>query len=215
MLRTLSPRRISVASSLLLTFCLGLTGCGHSSNVKTQSAGQAQAPGAGPVLIAAGTDFYGRLAQPINSKTSKDGDAFELKQTDTMFHKDPALHGSVIGGHLENVQAAGFSRKPGMTIVFDGITMPDGTKAPINVQLISMKSFGAKSHHLRTIGLMVSGAVAGHMMKGHTGKGGAMLGAAGGYALSQTMKTDINVPAGTVLQVRFKAPVTAGSASGQ
>jgi hypothetical protein len=59
--------------------------------------------------------------------------------------------------------------------------------------------------------MMIGGAVSGHEVAKRTGRRhGALLGAAGGYALSQTLKTDIAVPAGTVLEVRFKAPVTNG-----
>lgn len=206
--------RLASAIAAVMLLQLVLQGCGRSSNVRTQSAGQGQpAAATGPMLIAAGTDFYGKLQQPISSKTSKDGDAFHLQQTDTLTHKNPALHGAVIDGHLENVHAAGPLRKPSMTIVFDDITMPDGTKAPIDVQLLSMKAFNAKSHHLRTIGMMIGGAIAGHETRKHTGKGSGMMGAAGGYVLSQTLKTDISVPAGTVLEVRFKAPVTASATS--
>lgn len=202
------------ATSLFaLALCVSLAACGHSSNVKTESARtsqQAAAPGA-TVVAAAGTRFYGKLSAAINSKSSHDGDTFQLQQTDTMLHKNAALHGTVIEGHLENVHAAGVMRKPSMTLVFDDIVLAGGTKSPVDVQLVSMNAFEAKSHKLRTLGMMVGGAVAGHEMKKHTGKGGGLLGAAGGYALSQSMKTDISVPAGTVLELKFKAPVTTNS----
>ena len=77
------------------------------------------------------------------------------------------------------------------------------------MQLITLQAFSPKTHHLRTIGMMIAGAVAGHVVARRTGRRhGALLGAARGYALSQTLKTDIAVPAGTVLEVRFKSPVT-------
>lgn len=197
-----------------LALVMLLVACGHSSKVQTKSAGAANSvpPGAA-VVVPAGTDFYGKLQQPIGSKSSKDGDTFQLQQTDTMLHKNAALHGTVVDGHVEDVHAAGPMHKPSMTIVFDDITMPDGTKAPVNVQLVSMNKFEAKTHHLRTIGMMIGGAVAGHEAKKHMGHGGSFVGAVGGYALSQALKTDIYVPAGTVLELRFKAPVTAGAAT--
>jgi hypothetical protein len=199
----------------IVIFTALLVACGRSSNVSTTSAGQnAAQPQSGRVVAAAGTIFYGKLQEPISSKTSHDGDRFELQQTDTLMHKAPQLHGAIIEGHLENVQAAGPMRKPGMTVVFDDIVLPDGTKEPVNVQLLSMHAFDAKTHHLRTIGMMIGGALAGHMMRSKTGHGNALLGAAGGYVLSQTLKTDISVPAGSVLQLRFRSPVTqSGSAT--
>lgn len=207
---------MKVAAAVAVTTCIALVGCGRSSNVTTTSAGGPNAPnGSGTVLVAAGTDFYGKLQQAISSKTSHDGDRFQLQETDTLLHKNPSLHGAVIDGHLANVYAAGALHKPGMTIVFDDITMPDGTRAPVNVQLVSLHAFDAKTHHLRTIGMMIGGAIAGHEMRKHTGRGGGMLGAAGGYVLSQGLKTDISVPAGTVLEVKFKSPVVAANNTGQ
>lgn len=197
--------------ALIVLAVLLLAGCAKSAPVTTQSSGSGAATG-GAVIVAANTDFYGRLQQPIGSKTSKDGDKFTLVQTDTFLHKNPALHGAIIEGHLDGVTPAGPMRKPSMTIVFDDIRMPDGTKAPIDVQLVSVNAFEPKTHHLRTIGLMIGGAIAGHEMAKHSGTShGGMMGAAAGYVMSQELKTDIAVPAGTVLELRFKAPVTAGA----
>ena len=199
--------------SLALFLALILAACGHS-NVTTRSS-QPNGPAAssgGPVVVAAGTDFYGKLQQQISTKRSHDGDTFTLVQTDTLFHKNPALHGSTIDGHLENVRPAGTMRNPALTIVFDDIRMADGTKAPVAVRLMSMNKFEPRTHHMRTIGLMIGGAIAGHEASKHTGKGhGATLGAASGYALSQTMKTDIIVPAGTVIEVKFQQPARAAA----
>jgi hypothetical protein len=210
----LARRLAGSASALLLALSLGACG-GHHSNVTTKSAGSNVAGVAGgTVLVAAGTDFYGKLQQPIGTKTSHDGDTFALAQTDTLFHKDPALQGAIVDGHLEDVGSAGPMRNPKLTLVFDDIRMPDGTKAPIVVQLETLKAFEPKTHHLRTLGLMVGGAIAGHVIAKRAGKPlGALTGAAGGYALSQSLKTDISVPAGTLVILKFRAPVTAGSST--
>jgi hypothetical protein len=192
-------------SAFVLSAAIVLAACAKSQPVATQSSGSTATTG-GTVLVAAGTDFYGKLQQPIGTKTSKDGDTFTLVDTDTLFHKNPALQGAVISGHLTGISAAGPMKKPAMTIVFDRIQMPDGTKAPLDVQLVSANAFEPKTHHLRTIGLMIGGAMAGHMANKH----GGLVGAAAGYVLSQELRTDIAVPAGTVIELRFKAPVTSG-----
>lgn len=198
----------SIRVALAVALSLSIVACARSSNVRTESAG-AGAPTSGAVLVAAGTTFYGKLQQEISSKTSHDGDKFTLVEADTLFHKTPALHGAVINGHLENVQPAGLARKPSMTIVFDNMVMPDGTTAPVNVQLMNLHAFDAKSHHLRTIGLMIGGAIAGHAVARHTGRRhGGMLGAAGGYVLSQELKSDVDVKPGTVLELRFLSNAT-------
>ncbi len=205
--RTTIRGTAAVAAAL---FALALSACGHRSDVTTRSAQSPGAPGGGGTqVVAAGTDYYGKLDHAIGTKISHDGDTFALAQTDTFFHKNPALHGAVIDGHVEDVRAAGPMRNPAMTLVFDDIRMPDGTKASADVHLVSMKQFEPRSHRLRTIGLMIGGAVAGHEVAKRTGKKhGGLIGAAGGYALSQTLKTDITVPAGTVIEVKFAQPAT-------
>jgi hypothetical protein len=189
-----------------------LAACGHKA-VTTQSsgAGGAAAP-EGAVVAPAGHRFYGKLDVPIGTKTSHDGDAFTLTQSDTLFHNDPALHGAVIDGHVENVRAAGPMRDPAMTVVFDDIRLPDGTKEPVDVQLISTHEFDPATHHMRTVGMMIGGAIAGHFVAKHTGnRHGVLLGALGGYAGSQALKTDVSVPAGSIVELRFKEPVTSAA----
>lgn len=207
MMRYSIERLLSIAAVAVV-----LGGCSNNAPVTTQSSGGAAGtPPGGTVIAAVGTDFYGKLQQPIGSKISKDGDKFTLVETDTFLHKYPALHGAVVDGHLDNVHAAGPLRKPEMTIVFDDIKLPDGTMAPVDVQLISMGAFEPKTHHLRTIGLMIAGAMAGHAVAKHTGTSHAgLMGAVAGYALSQSLKTDISVPKGTVIELKFKSAVTTG-----
>lgn len=191
---------------------LGLGACAHHSDVSTQSsAANAPAAAGGTVVVTRGTNFYGKLEAPIGTKTSVNGTPFALDETRS---SNPALKGAIIDGHLAGVSAAGPMHDPKMTLVFDDIRMPDGSKDPINVTLVSTHEFNPKTHHLRTIGLMIGGAIAGHEVAKHTGKKhGGLIGAAGGYALSQSLKTDIYVPAGSVVELRFAAPVTSAAAS--
>lgn len=188
-----------------LTAAVLLAACGHRA-VSTQNAGGTNANAGGEVVARAGTMYYGKLDQTIGTKVSHNGDSFTITHTDTFLHKNPALAGDVIDAHVENVRAAGPMRNPAMTIVFDDIRLPDGTKEPVNATIVSWKQFDPKTHHMRTIGMMIGGAVAGHMAH-HNG----MLGAASGYALSQTLKTDVEVPAGTVIELRLNQPVTKAS----
>ncbi len=189
---------------------VALTACGHKSAVTTQNAltSGATAP-AGPVVAAAGTTFYGKLSTELGSKISHLGDQFTITQTDTLLHKDAALHGAAIDGHVAGLTAAGPMKKAAMDLVFDDIRLADGTKEAVDVTLISAGAFDPKSHHLRTIGMMIGGAMAAkHLTHGHS-----MLGAVGGYAASQALKTDIVVKPGTTLELRFNAPVaSSGSA---
>jgi len=193
-------RRYFAAATAVVLLCA----CGHRA-VSAQNAGGTASTVGGEVVARAGTTYYGKLDKAIGTKVSRDGDTFTLAHTDTFLHKNAALAGTVIDGHVENVRAAGPMRNPAMTIVFDDIRLPDGTKEPVNASIVSWKQFDPKTHHLRTIGMMIGGAIAGHMA--HR-KNGGLLGAASGYALSQTLKTDVEVPAGTVVELRLNRPVT-------
>jgi hypothetical protein len=198
---TISKARAALATCAAVLF---LAACGNH-NVTTRSAGAGgQSPG-GATVAAAGAGFSGKLEGPIGSKTSKDGDTFSIDETRA---GSSALKGAVIDGHLEGLQAAGPMRNPKMTIVFDDVRLPDGTKEPVNVRLVNLKAFSPQTHHLRTIGMMITGAMTGHAIAARTGtKHGTLMGAAGGYAVSQSLKTDIVVPAGTVIEVKFLSPV--------
>jgi hypothetical protein len=206
--------------TLLIAFGLAvavvLAGCGKSSNVSSQSAATG-APQAGAVVIVkAGTRFDGRLQQEIATNKSHDGDTFTIAEQDTLFHKDPALHGAVIDGHLENVSAAGLGKKPSLTLVFDDIKMPDGTTAPVNVKILNIGAFDARTHHWRTAGMVLGGALAGHMVAG--AHHGGLAGAAGGYLLSQQMKTNVDVRPGTMIELTFlndAATASSPSSTGQ
>jgi hypothetical protein len=182
----------------VITVLAALCACGRSSNVSTQSAASgAPAASGGSVLVPAGTQFRGKLQNEISTKKSHDGDTFTIVRSD----------GAIIEGHLAGVSAAGLGKKPALTVVFDDVRLPDGQNAPINVQLVNVGAFNAQSHHWRTIGMVLGGGTAGHIAAGK--HHGGLLGAAGGYVLSQQMKTDVDVKPGTVIAVKFVSDAVA------
>ncbi len=201
-------RRLALAPAVLLA-AVSFAACSHSSNVSTASstaASSSAAPGAASatVIVPAGTVFRGKLQQEIGTRIDVNGDRFSIV----------GPHGETVNGHVDNVHKAGLARKPSMTIVFDNVRMADGTIGqPVTVKIENMGIFNAKSHHLRTIGMMIGGAVAGHMATHKVPmKHGALAGAAAGYVLSQEMKTDVDVKKGTTVVLKFTKPVlsTAG-----
>ena len=203
-------KQIVVAAGLAAL--VALVGCGRSSNVTTQSAVTGAPAAGGAVLVKSGTEFRGKLQQEIATNKSHDGDTFTIVQQDTLMHKDPALHGAVVEGHLANVSAAGLGKKPALTIVFDDVRMPNGQTAPIHVQIANVGTFDAKTHHWRTFGMVIGAGIAGHMTAGK--HHGGTLGAAGAYVLSQQMKTNVDVKPGTLVELKFLSDaVSAASAS--
>jgi len=172
-------------------------------------------PAAGTTPVAKKGDIvYGTLQQTLNSKTNHDNDPFQLSQKDSFFHHNPALHGGVIEGHLENVSPAGPTHKATMSIIFDDVKLPDGSTAPFHAQVLSLKDFEPKTHLFRDTAIVVGGAVTGHMLAGKAGmKHGGVAGAAAGFALASTMKSDINVKQGTVVKLKLSEDVVPAAGS--
>lgn len=198
-------KRSFIALILAAVSATSLTACGRSSNVTTASASAGPAASGATVVVVSGTTFRGKLQQEISSKKSHDGDQFSIA----------ASNGETVDGHLENVKAAGLGKKPSMVIVFDDVKMPDGTTAtPVDVRVMNMGVLDAKTHHFRTFGMVVGGAIAGHMAaKAAKAKHGSVAGAAGGYMLSQEMKTDVDVRPGTTVVLKFNKDAYANSST--
>ncbi len=152
------------------------------------------------VLVKNGTQIDAVLNQTLSSKTSHTGDTFTLTEKDTFFHRNPAISGAAIEGHLENVTPAGPTHKATMTIVFDDMKLANGTTVAFPATLKSLSTFEPKTHHIRDLGLIVGAAVAGHMMaKTHHG---GLAGAAAGFALASSLKSDIVVKQGTLVKLK-------------
>lgn len=193
--------------------CLLLSVAACSSNSSSQSSnapagqstGQSMAGGApGTVLAARGVEVDAVVQQELDSAKNHQGDAFTMVEKDTFFHKNPALHGATIEGHVENVSAAKPLHSATMTVVFDDVRLPDGSTAPVHAAILSMGDFQPKGHTLRNIGIVVGSAVAGHMLAKKTGGHmGTLMGAAAGVALASSLKSDIDVKSGTVVRLRL------------
>ena len=165
------------------------------------------------VLVKRGTTVSGALQQTLNSKTSHDGDKFTISQKDTFFNHIPALNGSSVEGHLENVTPAGPTHKATMNLIFDDVKLPDGATVPYVAQLTSLNVVEPKTHHIRDVGLIVGGGVAGHVLASKNGvKHGGLAGAAAGFALASTLKSDINVKKGTIVKMKLTNDVVSGGA---
>jgi hypothetical protein len=155
------------------------------------------------VLAPRGTVVFGTLLQTLSSKSNKNGDTFAMSQKNTWFHHSEALTGATIDGHVENVTPAGPTHKATMSIIFDDVKLADGTLVPLQAKATNLKP---PTHHVRDTGLIMGSAVAGHMLgsRAHV-KHGAMAGAAAGFAIATTMKSDIVVKTGTRVEMKLSA----------
>jgi len=166
----------------------------------------------GGTLAPSGARIQARFDQEISSKTAQNGDKFTMTEHEGVFHKAPAaLRGAKISGHVENVVPASHSHKAAMNVIIDDITLANGTTEPVQAKVTSLKSIEPHTHHIRDVGLVLGGAVAGHMAAGR--HHGGLAGAAGGFALATGLKSNIDVKRGTLVDLKLTAPVVANPAN--
>jgi hypothetical protein len=155
-------------------------------------------------LTKKGAEVDVRVLTPMSSKTSHSGDPFAMTETDLLFVHHPELKGATIEGHIEDVVAAGPTRKASMNVIFDDIKFADGRTEPISVAVKNMSAFEPKTHHVRDMGVIVGSAVVGHVISKRTGHaGGTLGGAAAGFALVSAMKSDITIKPGTIVKLKL------------
>jgi hypothetical protein len=169
------------------------------------------------VLAHKGAQLDGTLNDTLDSGKDQSGKTFTLTEHEGIFVKNPALKGATIDGHIENVSAADGLKmhKASMSIVIDDIKMPDGSViTPVAIGVKSLKELEPKTHHLRDSAVIVGSAVAGHVVSDKTGhKGGTLAGAATGFALVNTMKSNIVLKRGTLIRLRVNQDIVPSTPS--
>lgn len=177
----------------------------------------AMSPAQTTVLAHKGAQLDGTLNDTLDSGKDQSGETFTLTEHEGIFVKNPALKGATIDGHIENVSAADGLKmhKASMSIVIDDIKMPDGSViTPVAIGVKSLKELEPKTHHLRDSAVIVGSAVAGHVVSDKTGhKGGTLAGAATGFALVNTMKSNIVLKRGTLIRLRVNQDIVPSTPS--
>ncbi|MBV8353903.1 MAG: hypothetical protein JO101_01175, partial [Candidatus Eremiobacteraeota bacterium] len=164
------------------------------------------------VLAHRGAQIDGALSATLSSKINHPGDPFTLDAKDTLFHHNGLPKGTVIDGHIVAVTPATATQKATMVLAIDDLALPDGTKAPLNARVVSLKEIEPHKHLLRDSAIIVGGAVAGHFVSKKTHvHGGTIAGAVAGFALVNRMKSDIVVKKGTILKLKAQSDVVASS----
>jgi hypothetical protein len=166
----------------------------------------AAVPAQTTVLAHKGAQLDGTLNDTLDSGKDPNGKTFTLTEHEGFFVKNPALKGATIDGHIENVTPANGMKlqKATMSIVIDDIKMPDGSVVtPVQIGIKSLKELEPKTHKLRDSAVIVGSAVAGHFVSKKTGhSGGTLAGAATGFALVNTMKSNIVLKRGTLIRMK-------------
>ncbi|HTV72931.1 MAG TPA: hypothetical protein VME66_04410 [Candidatus Acidoferrales bacterium] len=149
------------------------------------------------VDLPAGTIISGHVEEDISSKTAEDGEGFRV-ETDS---------GSIIYGHLSQVARANIGRKAHLKLDFDSIRFYDGTKAPIHATVVSVTK-KAQTNYVRAAGTVLGGMIAGNILGKAVGtNAGGAIGLVGGGLLAANTASDIDIPAGSPIQIQLTEPL--------
>lgn len=116
------------------------------------------------------------------------------------------ITGGTLYGHVSAVQAASQGRPGKISFVFTKLITHAGSTYYVDTTVTKMQS-NTKKNTLKEVGGGLAGMLVGNMIGKtifHTGVGG-FLGAAGGFLLAKNNKENVNVPKGSVLQVRVNS----------
>ena len=159
--------------------------------------------------IAVGTELDVRLQTPLNSGTAKVEDRVEATTMVHLYQGDDLLvpAGSVLTGYVAAVDPASRSdRKGSLSINFTRITVSGRTYDAKILVMQALESEGLKGEVGRIGAGSAVGAILGGILGGVKGAiTGILVG--GGGVLVATEGKDVDLPAGTVLRVRFDSAV--------
>jgi len=159
--------------------------------------------------IPVGQELDVRLQSPLSSATAQVEDRFEATTLVDVREGNELLipAGSLVRGVVRSVQKAGrVERKGSMTLSFDQITI-DGRSYPIRATVTqAIESEGIKSEAGKIGTGAGVGAIIGGILGGFKGAlAGILIG--GGGTIAATEGTDVKLEPGTILRIRFDAPL--------
>jgi hypothetical protein len=166
--------------------------------------------GCGPYDVCTGQELDVRLQTTLNSDTAQVEDRFDATTLVPFYNENHELipAGSLLTGVVSAVDRAGrLDRKGSISLAFEKLVVRG-----VTYDIRAMVSQAIESRGMKTeVAKITAGAGMGAMIGGVIGGvGGAIAGMAigGGGILLATEGSDVKVPAGTVLRIRFDAPVT-------
>jgi hypothetical protein len=162
-----------------------------------------------PNEIPVGQEIDVRLQSALSSDTAQVEDRFEATTLVDLYQGDTLLvpAGSQLRGVVSSVEEAGrFDRKGRLTLSFDEITVRGRTHNIRATVVDALESEGIKGE-VGKIGTAAGvGAIIGGLLGGFKGAlAGILIG--GGGTIVATEGKDVELPVGTVLRVRFDAPL--------
>lgn len=164
------------------------------------------------LVLPAGSVIIVRTTAPLASASARTGQTFETTVEESVGIDEYAVipSGSRIRGSVTLVTPATRQQSGVIEVVFDRLTLPDGTTFPIVGRLTSTDSAERRQIESDPDARVV-------LVGGRGGIGGAIAGAGSGKSTNTILAAlggllsegrDVNVPAGTALAVQLDRPVT-------
>jgi len=177
----------------------------------------------GVVCVSEGQSFDVALQSSISSGSLANSDTIASTLVDDWVYNQQLIapRGSVVYGRALDTKKAGMFFADGtMSITFDSILLPNGEQIPLTANVVKIKSKATKRVAKSTIrvvsgalvgvatGLLYALASGGDVTRGLTV--GASMGAAGGLVSAATARGEnVEIPAGTIINVRLTKPMNA------
>jgi hypothetical protein len=182
-----------------------------SSNNKTAlPEGTSSQPNNQQISVPAGTSFETVLQQEISTSKSQNNDRFvlEIKNSSTGVNK--VLQEGQIQGHLEDVVKATKGKKARIQLVFDDISLKNGSSYPIDATLVNTKlETKTKGKFIQNTGIILGGTIAGHFL-GNQAKfkhGGLAGGAAAAAFVLSSPGREVALKKGTNIKLQLKSAI--------
>jgi hypothetical protein len=169
--------------------------------------GTSNLPATGELNVPDGTEMAVRLETDLSSRTARREDRIEgtLAEAVRVDGRVAIPAGTRVRGFVQEAEPANRPSHGGrMTLAFDQLLMPNGRRVDIRSTVASIEEEGFNK---KQAGL---GAVLGGILGGVLdGKKGALIGVlvGGGGAVVASKGDDVELPAGTVVNLRLERPV--------
>lgn len=174
-----------------------------------------EAPRAEPATVSAGTVVAAEFLATLSSESSRVGDTFRARLTGDVRQGGRVVipaGSEVVGEVTEAVPLRKVGGRAKLAVRFTDLVLPHGVSVPIDASFVGQGKSETSRDAATIGGAAAGGAVLGRVInKKDRSRGaviGAILGAAIGTAIaSRTNGEEVNIFEGSVLDLRFDAPV--------
>jgi hypothetical protein len=182
-----------------------------SGAMTTTSNNKLATAGNGTIVAPAGITIDTDLQQELSTAKNRNDEKFTAKVRNGSVGKYPVLKDAVVEGHLENVAKAARGKKATFNLFFDAIKLKNGDLIPVDATLVNTQvESKTKGQFLKNTGIILGGAVAGHLAGKQTDfKNGGLAGAAAATAfVLSSPGGEVVLKKGTDLQLKLKSNLT-------